>query len=38
MLDAAPPRTLQELVAVAVQALPRGSPLLAAARFDQPIR
>jgi acyl carrier protein len=38
MLDAAPPRTLQELVTVAVQALPRGSPLLATANINEPIR
>jgi acyl carrier protein len=38
MLDAAPPRTLRELVTVAVQALPRGSPLLATGSIDQPIR
>jgi hypothetical protein len=38
MLDAAPPRTLHELVAVAVQALPCGSPLLATESVDEPIR
>jgi acyl carrier protein len=38
MLDAAPPRTLQELVAVAVQALPCGSPLLATGSINEPIR
>jgi acyl carrier protein len=38
MLDAAPPRTLQELVAIAVQALPRGSPLLATESINEPIR
>ena len=38
MIDAAPPRTLQELVAVAVQALPRGSPPPAAETVNQPIR
>jgi hypothetical protein len=38
MIDAAPPRTLHELVAVAVQALPCGSPPLTAESINQPIR
>jgi acyl carrier protein len=38
MLDAAPPRTLQELVTVAIQALPCGSPLLATGSINEPVR
>jgi acyl carrier protein len=38
MLDAAPPSTLEELVTVAVQALPGESPLLSTQSNDGPIR
>ena len=37
MLDAVPPRTLQDLVAVAVQALPFGSQPLATGSTNEPI-